>query len=422
MTPSASTGKHLAVIGGGIVGATIAVELGRRGHRVTLVDPAEPGGQHAASYGNGGWLSPSLVVPVALPGLWRKVPGYLMDPTGPLTIGWRHLPRLAPWLLRFVLSGATLRRVEKTARALQPLVADCHLRHDALAIEAGVGDLIEKNGQIQVYRSRKDFEKEHVAWHLRRLAGAGWTEIGAEELRRMEPHLDPRYTFGVAMAGYNCISPGRYVAALVRLAEQFGATHRTARASGFRTEDGRITAVVTDGGDIACDSAIVCAGIHSKDLARAAGDRVMLEAEGGYHVQFEGLDRLPGNRVLLMDGKMATTPSRFGLRVTGHVELSSTQAPPDWRRAEILRDFALAAHGYQAADFKATFWKGLRPSTPDGLPVIGRASRLANLVYAFGHGHIGVASSPNTAQAVADLVDGRAPSFDLLPFSSKRFQ
>lgn len=413
--------KTIAIIGAGIVGATIAVELARRGQKVTLIEPGEPGGEQAASYGNGGWLSPSLVVPVALPGLWRKVPGYLLDPVGPLTISWRHLPRLAPWLLRFVWAGATLKRVEKTARALQPLVAECHLRHHELATEAGVADLIDRSGQLQVYRSRKDFEKEHVAWHLRRQVGAVWTELDEAALRQREPHLDPRYTFGIVLGGYNCISPGNYVAALVRLAERFGAERKIGRATGFDIEGGRISGVVTDSERIACDEAIVCAGIHSRTLAFAAGDRVMLEAERGYHVQFEGLAPLPRTRVLLMDGRMTNTPSRFGLRVTGHVEFSSNDAPPDWRRAELLRDFTLTAYSFQRKPATTKFWKGTRPSTPDGLPIIGRASKLANVVYAFGHGHIGVASAPNTARVVANLVEGCPPEFDLSPYSPNRF-
>lgn len=417
-----ATPKNIVVIGAGIVGATTAVELGRLGHTVTLLEPGEPGGEHAASYGNGGWLSPSLVVPVALPGLWRKVPTYLLDPKGPLTISWRHFPRLAPWLLRFVCAGATLKRVEKTAKALQPLMENCHLRHLELATEAGVADLIERNGQLQVYRTRKDFEKEHVVWHLRRQTGSDWTELTAAELREREPGLNPRYTFGVVVGGYNCTSPGSYVAALVRLAEQLGARRQVGRAIGFRAERARITAVITENGDLPCDEAVICAGIDSKRLALEAGDRVMLEAERGYHVQFEGLYPLPRNRVLLMDGKMTNTPSRFGLRVTGHVEFSSNEAPPDWRRAETLRDFTLAAHDFKTKPTAVKFWKGTRPSTPDGLPVIGRASKFGNVVYAFGHGHMGVAASPNTAKAVADVVNDRACAFDLAPYSPRRFR
>ncbi|WP_349253239.1 FAD-dependent oxidoreductase [Bradyrhizobium sp. CB3481] len=413
--------KHIAIIGAGIVGAVTALELARRGHRVTIIEPGQPGGEHAASYGNGGWLSPSLVVPHSLPGLWRKLPGYLLNPIGPLTIRWRHLPRLAPWLIRFLVAGFSVQKVEKTARALHPLVADCHLRHDELAAEAGVSDLIERKGQLQVYRSRADFEAEGMAWHLRRLTGCTWTELSTEEIRRREPTLDPRYNFGVVLDGYNCVKPGLYVAALVRRAVSLGVEVKRARALGFRSEGDRAAAVVTDAGNVVCDEVVISAGIHSKALAAAAGDRVSLEAERGYHVEISDMDPLPTSRVLLMDGRMTTTPSRFGLRITGHVEFSHVNEPADWRHAEVLKSFTIGAYRLTRNPNGFRFWMGSRPSTPDYLPVIGRASRLSNVIHAFGHGHIGVASSPNTARAVADLIDNRPPPFELAPYSPQRF-
>lgn len=414
--------KHVVVVGAGIIGAVTAVELLRLGHRVTILDPGEPGGEHAASYGNGGWLSPSLVVPLALPGLWRKVPGYLLNPAGPFTIRWRHLPRLAPWLVRFLWAGLSAERVERTAAALKPLVADCHLRHAELAGEAGVADLIGRDGQLQAYRSRADFEAEEFPWHLRRLAGSTWTEIDAAELRRREPTLDRRYTFGVVLGGYNCVKPGLYVAALVRLAESRGAARRKVRALGFRKNGGHAAAVVTDAGDITCDEVVVAAGVRSKALAAAAGDRVSLVAERGYHVELAGLEPMPRNRVLLMDGRMANTPSRFGLRITGHVELADIDTAADGRHAEVLRRFTLGAYRFDRGPTEVRSWMGARPSTPDGLPVIGRAGGLRNVIYAFGHGHIGVASAPNTGRAVADLVDGQPPAFDLSPYAAQRFR
>lgn len=413
--------KHVVLIGAGIVGAVIAVELVRRGQRVTIIEAETPGGEHAASFGNGGWLSPSLVVPVALPGLWRKIPGYLTNPVGPLTINWRHLPRLLPWMVRYIWAGSTRRRVEATSRALRPLVANCHERHYALAAEAGVADLIGTDGQLQAYRSRADFEKEAFVWQLRRDAGCTWEEIGEEELRRREPTLDEQYKFGVTLAGYNCVNPGEYVAALVRHAEARGAKRVQARAQGFRVERGRAAAVKTDAGEIACDEVVICAGIRSKALARLAGDRVSLEAERGYHVRFTGLDPMLRNRVLLMDEKTANTPSRFGLRVTGQVELSSLETPTDWRRTSVLQDITLKSYRFVSGPSEVRFWMGARPSTSDGLPVIGRASALSNVIHAHGHGHIGVASSPNTARVVADLVTGRPPEFDIAPYSPQRF-
>ncbi|MGH7212901.1 MAG: NAD(P)/FAD-dependent oxidoreductase, partial [Acetobacteraceae bacterium] len=238
--------SHVVVIGAGIIGAASAIELLRDGNRVTLLDPGEPGGEQAASFGNGCWLSPSSVVPMSAPGIWRKVPGWLADPLGPLTIRWRYLPRMMPWLTRFLAAGSTTAKVGATARALRPLVLDSPERHLRLAREAGVGDLIRRSGLLYIFPSRTDFEADGLAWTARRDTGVRWIELNEDELRQREPAIDRRYRFGVLVeAGGHCRDPGAYVAALVRRAEALGAARRLARATGFRIESKRLRAVRT---------------------------------------------------------------------------------------------------------------------------------------------------------------------------------
>ncbi len=417
--------RHVAVIGAGIVGAACALELIRDGHQVTLIEPGDPGGEQAASYGNGAWLSPSSVVPPSMPGLWRRVPGFLADPLGPLAIRWQHLPRLAPWLLRFVRAGSTVTRVEATARALRPLVADAPERHRRLAEEAGVPEMIDRRGLLYVFPSRADFVHEALAWRLRRDNGVQWLELDADELRQQEPELDRRYTFGVLVqAGGNCTDPGGYVAALVRHAQDHGAALLRAGATGLRIRARRLQAVLTSAGEIACDAAVLCAGARSRTLARAAGDRVPLETERGYHAVITQPGTGPRHPVMPSDGKMCATPTQGGLRIAGQVELASLDAAPDWRRAEILRDYALRAFPNLPRDLppdRVRFWMGHRPSTPDGLPVIGPASGCPDVLHAFGHGHVGLASGPVTGRLVADLLGGRPPIIDPAPYSARRF-
>jgi len=417
--------RHIAVIGAGIVGAACAVELARDGHRVTIIEAGDPGGEQAASYGNGAWLSPSSVVPPSMPGLWRKVPGFLTDPLGPLAIRWQYLPKLAPWLARFVLAGSTVGRVEATARALRPLVADAPERHRALAAEAGVEDLIERRGLLYVFPARADFERESLAWRLRRESGVGWLELGADELRQQEPELDRRYTFGVLVqAGGNCADPGAYVAALVQYAIGQGATLVRAGARGFRIAGRRLQAVLTGEGEVGCDAAVICAGARSSALARAAGDRVPLETERGYHAVISAPGTGPRHPIMPSDGKMAVTMTRGGLRIAGQVELAGLDAAPDWRRADILRDYALRIFPGLPRDLPAervTVWMGHRPSIADGLPVIGAASGCADVMHAFGHGHVGLAAGPVTGRLVADLLGGLPPVINPAPYSPRRF-
>lgn len=417
--------RHIVVIGAGIVGAATALDLLRDSHRVTILEPGEPGGPQAASYGNGAWLSPASVVPMSLPGMWRKVPGWLMDPLGPLTIRPAALPRLLPWLVRFLAAGATVARVGATARALSALIHDAPARHARLAAEAGVPDLIRQTGLLYAYPDRAAFAAEALAWRLRRDNGVAWSELDAEELRRREPALSPHYRFGALVpAGGHCTDPGAYVAALVRHAATLGATLARGRATGFDIAAGRLRAVRSDTGSIACDGAVIAAGIRSKDLARAAGGRVPLESERGYHVVVAAPEAVPQVPVMPSDGRMANTPTLQGLRASGQVELAGVDAPPDWRRAGILLDHLRRTWPGlpdRIAEGRITTWMGHRPSTPDGLPVIGPASGCPDVVFAFGHGHVGLAAAPATASLVADLLAGRPPSIAAAPYRPARF-
>ena len=424
------TPADVAVIGGGVVGLCCAASLLRDGHRVTLVEPGEPGGRHGASFGNGAWLSPASVVPMSMPGLWRRVPGFLADPLGPLTIRPSALPRLAPWLLRFLLAGATVGRVERTARALAPLLAASPERHAALASEAGVPELIRRDGLLYAYPSRADFAAEALGWRLRGDNGVEWTELDAPALHALVPTLSRHYGFGVLVgAGGHCTDPGAYLAALAEHLTRLGMATRRARARGFAIRDGALAAVLVEGGEVPCTRAVVAAGIRSAPLARAAGDRIPLAAERGYHAVVAGATAGPPLPVMPSDGKQANTPTRAGLRVSGQVELAAVDAPPDWRRAAVLLAHALDSYEglrdevgpVDRPNTRVGTWMGHRPSTPDGLPVIGLASRYPDVIYAFGHGHVGLAAAPATAALVAALASG-APVPEAEPYSPRRFR
>jgi D-amino-acid dehydrogenase len=417
---------HVVVIGAGIVGACTALELLRDGHRVTILEPGPPGGEQAASYGNGCWLSPMSVIPPAVPGLWRKVPGFVADPLGPLAIRWQYLPRVVPWLLRYLLSGWTEARVARTAHALRALLRDAPALHAGLAEEAGVPHLIQRRGLQYIYPSRAEFEAEAMAWRIRRQVGIEWIELSAEELRQREPALARRYGFGVVVEeGGHCLDPGAYVAALVALAQAQGATLRPERATGFRIEAGRLRAVRTAAGEIPSDRAVICAGAHSRALAAAAGDRLPLETERGYHATIADAEAGPRTPMMPWDGKMSITATARGLRVSGQVEIAGLEAAPNWRRAEILRDHLLRTFPDLPRDMPADrvrFWMGHRPSMPDGLPCLGPARATQDVVHAFGHGHVGLVAGPRSARLVAQIVAARTPELDPAPYDPQRFR
>lgn len=417
--------RHVVIIGSGAVGTVSAIECLRAGHRVTMVDPGSPGGEQASSYGNAGWLSSHSVIPPALPGMWRKVPSFLLDPLGPLAVRLSYLPKVTPWLVRFLLGGRTYAQIEQTARALRPLLVDAAKLHANLAVEAGVPELIERRGVLHIYPDRVAFQGEARSWDIRRKVGVEWLELSADELRQREPSLHPRYTFGIVVeeAGH-CRDPGSYVAALFDLAVERGATFATTRAIGFRREGERLVSVITEQGEIACDCAIVAAGARSKALAASLGDRLPLESERGYHVMITDADDGPRTPVMASDAKMVVNHMNGGLRASGQVELAGLAALPNWNRSQILHDHLVSMFPRLSRAVKPEslrVWLGHRPSMPDGRPCIGTARKTADVIYAFGHGHVGLGASARTGRLVAQLVSRTAPEIPLSPFDPRRF-
>lgn len=413
------------VIGQGVVGCAVAIEAIRAGMRVTVVEPEPAGAEHASSYGNSGWLSSHSVIPPALPGAWSKVPGWLADPMGPLSVRWRHLPRALPWLLRYLAFGWTEERVQRTADALRRLLHEAPALHRRLATEAGVPELIEQRGLLHVYRSRDEFEAEALGWRVRARTGVRWEEWDAATLREREPDLNPRYTLGifVAEAG-SCRDPGAYVAALARHAEALGASVVRTRVESFRVAGGRLRAAVTQDGEIACDAAAICAGARSARLAARVGSAVPLESERGYHVQVRGATRGPRTSMMVADGKLIAHWMEGRLRAGGQVEIAGLEAPPDWRRADILYAHLRTMFDDLPAtpgDGRVQRWLGHRPSTPDGLPCIGPSAATPDVVLAFGHGHVGLTGSARTGQWVAEWLSGVRPDDWTPAFDPARF-
>jgi D-amino-acid dehydrogenase len=413
---------RVAVIGAGIVGMSAASYLQRDGHEVFVIEPNEPG--EGASFGNAGCINPSSVVPMAMPGVLRNVPRWLSDPLGPLSIRWSYLPALMPWLIRFVRASQP-ERVKAQSIGLKALLGPSLDNLAPLVKSAGADDLLHRVGHVVVYKSAEARKKDSAAWNLRAEHGVKLDELGADELRQLEPELSRDYTHGVLVSGNGHVgNPGGLVK---RLAEAFvrnGGRMVREAATGFEFIDGKLTAVRTGVGTHAADRAVIAAGIWSRPLAAGLGDRLPLETERGYHVMIRDPEVVPRIPVMSGEGKFVATPMDTGLRFAGTVELAGLKADPDWRRARILLGQGLEMFPKLARSYpetRLTRWMGHRPSFPDSLPVIDRASRTPDVFYAFGHGHTGMTGGSTTGKVVADLVAGRAPSIDLAPFSKDRF-
>jgi D-amino-acid dehydrogenase len=414
--------KRVGVIGAGIVGVCAASWLQRDGHSVFLIERDEPG--RGASFGNAGCFNGSSVTPVAMPGVAWNVPGWLVDPLAPLALRWSYLPALAPWLLRFIRAG-TPEKARAAARALRPLVRPTLEALQPLISAAGAEDLVHRLGHLYVYRSAESLAKDRFSWDLRRENGVEIDEFDADELRQLEPTLSRDYVRGLLVRENGHTSnPFGLVSAFVELFRRQGGEIVPARALGFRLDGKRLTEIATDRGDQPAERAVVCAGAYSKPLAASLGDKVPLETERGYHLMIRDPEIMPRIPTADADGKFVATPMDTGLRFAGTVELAGRDAPPDWRRSQILLAQGrrmLPGIAKEYAEERISMWMGHRPAMPDSLPVIGASRASPDVIYAFGHGHVGMTAAPMTGKIVADLVSGRPASIDIAPFAAARF-
>ena len=414
--------RRIGVIGAGIVGVCAANWLQRDGHLVFLIDPGTPG--EGASFGNAGCFNGSSMTPVAMPGVIRNVPKWLMDPLGPLSLRWSYLPSILPYLVRFIRASAP-DKVRAQAHALRPLVGPTVPLIRELARDAGAEELVHQRGHLYVYRSAESLAKDGFAWALRRENGVAVDQFDADELRQLEPTLSREYVRGLLVRENGHTSDP--LGLVTRLVERFlgqGGEIVRARAVGFQLDGQRLSAIQTDTGILHVDTAVVCAGAHSKPLAAVLGNRVPLETERGYHLMVRDPEVMPRIPTADGDGKFVATPMQLGLRFAGTVELAGLAAPPNWQRARILLEQGrrmLPGLAKEHAEERISVWMGHRPSLPDSLPVIGPSRATPDVIYAFGHGHVGMTAAPMTGKIVADLVAGRPPSIDIAPFSASRF-
>ncbi|HDS1803065.1 TPA: FAD-binding oxidoreductase [Pseudomonas putida] len=417
-----SSDKHVGVIGAGVVGVCTALMLQRRGFKVTIIDPNPPG--EGASFGNAGCFNGSSVVPMSMPGMIKNVPNWLLDPMGPLAVRFNYLPNITPWLVRFLLAGKRA-KVWEQAQALRSLIGSTVPLIKSLAEEAGAEHLLRHEGHLYVYRSDAALAKDRGGWELRSANGVSTQVLSADELHEFDPNISRAFTKGMLIAeNSHTTNPHELVNAIFRKVLENGGTFVSARATGFIVNGAALSGVETTSGTVTVDAAVVAAGAYSKPLAEALGDNIPLDTERGYHILIRDPHVVPRIPTTDAEGKFIATPMDTGLRIGGTVEFAGLQAPPNWKRADVLYTHArnlFPGLSSTRPEKNITKWMGFRPSIPDSLPVIGRSRRCQHVVYAFGHGHLGMTGAPMTAMLVSDLVSGDTPTVDIAPFSPTRF-
>jgi D-amino-acid dehydrogenase len=409
--------SRIAIVGAGIVGICCASYLRRDGHEVTVIERDGPG--EGTSKGNAGALSPGSCVPLAMPGIVRKVPGWLTDPEGPLSIRPAYFPRALPWLMRFV-RAARPERVEEISDALRALHRHVFECYEPLVAHARCADLIRRTGTMVVYRSERTFLSSRREWDMRTERGAEVRMLSAAELRELEPALAP-HAHGVLSPDHGYVAnPYRLV---TRLAEQFvadGGRIERGHVRAIRRGPDGVFALQFDGREMTAGKVVIAAGAWSNAVTSTLGIRLPLETQRGYHVTLTDPGFEPRIPVASSEGKFYATPMEGGLRVAGTVEFAGLDAPPDYRRARRLLEQVKTLYP-QVRTEAFTEWMGHRPCMPDSLPVVGPAPRHEGAFLAFGHGHNGMTSGPVTGRLIADLVASRKPFIDPAPYSASRF-
>lgn len=410
--------RNVIVIGAGIVGVCCAGWLQRKGLSVTLIERDAPG--EATSSGNAGSLSPTAVLPVAMPGMLSQIPGWLLDPLGPLVVRWSYLPRALPWLWRFIRC-ANVEQMWRTANALRPLLGPLFECYEPLVRNAKAADLIRREGCLYVYDSEEEFRASRQADNMRRKLGAVLEDLSEGDIRRMEPALAPGFKWGTyAPENAFTVNPHRLTRAIAGQVVADGGRLVRTEARGIELRRGGGVVVRTAADDLAADAVVVAAGAWSHRLAASVGDRIPLETQRGYHVTLAN-HGVPASRMVnWVRRRVFATPMEMGMRFAGTVEIAGLAAEPNWARADVLLD--LAKRMYPDIDASAVSrWMGHRPCLPDSVPVIGPSPRAPGVFYAFGHGHVGMCGAPGTGRIIAELVSGDKPQLDIAPFRADRF-
>ncbi|WP_417346858.1 NAD(P)/FAD-dependent oxidoreductase [Ferrimonas sp.] len=404
--------ESILVIGGGVIGLSLAWELQSQGREVTVLERDEPG--RGASFGNAGHFATEQVFPLADPALLPQIPSMLLDPLGPFRIRLRYLPRALPWMLRFLVNMTPGRR-RRNQHALSAINDRAMADWRTLLASIGAQSLMSERGSLLVFESTELAEQQQMAANFGQ-AGVRVEWLDAQQLQELEPALSPSLTGGLLFpdTGHS-VDPFAICQALVAALTKKGVHFVQGEAQSL---DAGGVVTLKGGGQLQADKVAVCAGAWSRPLAVQLGHRVPLDTERGYHLMVQadsGLTR----PVSSAERKFIVTPMAQGTRLAGTVEFAGLQAPMNPKRAEILLPHAKALLP-EMTGLPGEPWMGFRPSLPDSLPVLS-ASSSPRVYFSFGHQHLGLTQAATSARLVCALMLGHSPEVDLSPYRIDRF-
>lgn len=410
--------RDVTIIGAGAVGIASALSILETGLSVELIDRDEPAA--GASHGNAGVVSPWTCVPQSMPGIWKSVPKWLMDPEGPLSVRWSYLPQFLPWAFRFIRAGQAdkLPAIADAMMALNRPNIDLYRHHLS---GTGREDLLRDSYYVHAYKDPAAVDLNQLGWRLRRERGVPLQVVQDSELRDVEPALSSEYRAAVLIKDQaRAMDPGGIGKALAQKAEAMGAIFHRAGVQSLGPIEGGGWKIETDNGDMTAKTVVVAAGAWSVRLLKPLGVDVPLEAERGYHVVIKNPGIVINNSIMDTHAKFVASSMSAGVRCAGTAEFAGLDAPPNYRRAKALAKNAKRL--FPDINTNETIeWMGSRPSFPDSLPCIGPVPGYENLFAAFGHSHYGFGMAPATGRIIANIVRGMEPNTDLTPYRIERF-
>ena len=405
----------VGVIGAGIQGVCISLFLIKKGFKVTLLDRSEPG--NSASYGNAGHFSPYASVPINRPDILVDVPAMLLSANGPLALKWNYVPKMIPWIIKFI-KNCTNKKMKHTAKYMHQILDLALPAYDELFEEIDISNLIEKRG-IMYFWNNKNLKSRELEINLRKELGVEQKLLNKHEIHDLEPNIRQVYDAGVFYpSARHARNPKKILEKLFELFIQKGGVFEKQNVEEIKYENEK-PQVKTNQKIFSFDKAVIACGAFSKQLTDQMNEKIPLDTERGYHVHFKGYEHLLKRPVVFQNRGFGITPMEQGLRVVGTVEFGGLKNPLNKKRIKnLVRN---AKYLFPDLPEHEDEWLGFRPTLPDYLPVIGPSKKYKNILYAFGHHHLGWTLGAITGKIISKIINEENTNLDLNPYTSTRF-
>jgi glycine/D-amino acid oxidase-like deaminating enzyme len=408
--------KSAGIVGAGIQGICIGLQLLKKNIPVTIFDKQDPA--RMASYGNAGHFSPYAVLQFNRPDILINIPKMLFSSYGPLALKWNYVPKMLPWFFNFVKNCNT-KSMLHTAKYMHQILDLSLDAYDELFKEIDTIGLVERKGILYGW-TNENLKSRKLEMKVRDDLGVKQTPVSKAEISDLEPNLQPIFDSGVLFDyAWHARDPYEISKRLFDLYIKKGGKFIKENVNEIKQTNSEETLIKTESKEYTFEKSVIACGAFSKKLTDQLGENIPLDTERGYHVHFKGMDHLLSRAVINLDRGFGLTPMNQGLRAVGTVELGGLNNPPSKKRIDYI--IRCAKELLPALDKHEDEWMGFRPTLPDFLPVIGPSQKNKNIVYAFGHHHLGWTLGAITGKVVSGIVAEENTNLDLAPYNSSRF-